>query len=117
MKTIKEADGTDTKFDGVRSPHTGEFVRVHPGEDRRRECLFLFDNEGVMHLVAKHMEKAVEEKTHPGFLLRAVLFHAQNKDGVNFLWPVPVPVPDDCIVFDAMKGWVVLTDEPESSVH
>lgn len=114
---IKGNDGKDIKFDGVRHPYMGEVVRVHPSKKRRKECLFAFDDHGKMYLVAKHMEKDVEDQMPPEILLRAVLFQAQNREGVTFLWPVPVPVPDNCPVYDAMKDWVVWVETPEQGVH
>jgi len=116
VKEVVEAeDGTSVMFEGMRRPHPGETVRVHPSKDRRKTVLLAIDDEGKYYLVADHMEEYVLKHSPPGRARRATLFQAASIDGVNFLWPVFLPISPQHPVFTAMQHWVKL--ESPSSLH
>ena len=105
------------KFDGVRRPYPDEAVHVHPSKKQRKTVLLAVDDEGRYHLVADHMEEYVLEHSPLGRVKRATLFRAVNVDGVEFLWPVFMPIGKNHPVFTAMQHWIAIGDEPSESLH
>jgi hypothetical protein len=91
----------------VRAPKSGELVRVNADPEKRTEATLLRDEDGTLYLVA---EAVVDDLSRRGIkderLERTMLFLACNGDGVNFLWPVRTPVPEDHPAYLAMKGWM-----------
>ena len=88
----------------VRSPHSGEWIRVNPEESSFREVL-LIQNKGITYLVDQQDElmKFAAEHAEP-----TTLFMAQNDKGETFLWPVRCPGAPfpHCLSGDARVGAV-----------
>jgi hypothetical protein len=87
-----------------RTPRVGEWVRVRPEPDYRKEVVLIRD-EGEYCLVVPHMVPKLE-KLAPGRIERSMLFLACNQEGVGFLWPVKLPVPEEHLAYRAMQEWV-----------
>ena len=92
----------------VRGPRDGEFVRVNPDPDQRREEVLAFDDKGTSYLVADNMVEKVMAVAPPGKVRRVMIFVAQNSEGEFFLWPVDSPVPSDHPVYAAMHDWIAI---------
>jgi hypothetical protein len=74
----------------VRKPKAQDFIRVHPGEDYRGDFAVIEIEEDrevyvVTPNVASDLQNEIKHKT---------LFTAINRQGVLFLWPVPIAAAD-----------------------
>lgn len=98
----------------VRKPDKTWWVRVHPGEDFRLQTAVLdLKEDRELYLIAPALRSDLV--TDSTFGVRA-LFTGMNRQGVLFLWPVPLPGPDGKILEwhrslleaaeMAMGGWV-----------
>ena len=90
-----------------RAPHHGEWFRVNPDSNYRKEVALTRDDDGKLYLIADHMIAQVK-RLAPDRIEHCIVFTAQNKDGKIFLWPVNVPVPDDHPAWQAMHKWICL---------
>ncbi len=75
----------------VRKPHRQEFIRVHANPTFRGDFAQIeLKEDRELYLVAgpELMVALVNEITHVS------IFTAINRQGVTFLWPVPLPRPD-----------------------
>lgn len=74
----------------VRKPKRQEFVRVHPEEDMYIETTVLdFDEEGETYLIDPKLRPVLADD------IKAVaIFTVINRQGVVFLWPIPLPDED-----------------------
>lgn len=74
----------------VRKPTRHEFVRVHPDEDHRLTTMVLeVKADKEVYLVAPEMRDDLSGEAVP-----VTLFHAINRQGVNFLWHCRLPGAD-----------------------
>jgi hypothetical protein len=87
-----------------RAPRAGEWVRVNPDPEYRRELPLLY-RDGDYYLVADHMVPELD-KVRPGAIQHHMVFLACNRDNEGFLWPVKLPVPEAHLAYRAMREWV-----------
>jgi hypothetical protein len=74
----------------ARKPHKQEFIRVHPGESYRGNFAIIeLKTDREIYLVTPTIAEAL-----PGEIVTVTLFTTINRQGVVFLWPVPLPSPD-----------------------
>jgi hypothetical protein len=74
----------------VRKPSRHDFFRVHP--DPAYQANFLMVNlkeEQEFYLVTQNLAKVLAGET-----VRKTIYTAINRQGVTFLWPVTLPMPD-----------------------
>ena len=96
----------------VRKPHKQEFIRVHASPEYRLEAALIdLKDDGEKYLVLPTIAREL-----PGECVLATIYTAITRQGVVFLWPVPLPAPDgrvlewhrsqaEAAVF-AMRRWV-----------
>src|SRR5271165_3853517 len=74
----------------VRKPNQQDFVRVHPSPDYRRNllCIDLKDDRETF-VVRPEIAPSLVGET-----VMKTVYTAINRQGVVFLWPVPIPPPD-----------------------
>ena len=94
-----------TKKMECRTPHAGEWIRVSPAPEYRREVTLVHSDTGVYCLLPEYLVSALDEK-RPGLVERSILFLACNRDDEFFLWPVKLPVPEAHFAYQAMHKWV-----------
>jgi hypothetical protein len=74
----------------VRKPHAQDFVRVHSGADFRMPFAFIeLKNDDREHYLVMGIATTV-----PNEIVMKMLYTAINRQGVVFLWPVPLPTAD-----------------------
>ena len=75
----------------VRKPHKQEYIRVHAGSEYRLDAalIVLKDDREKTYLVPPVIAREL-----PGEYVLATIFTAINRQGVVFLWPVPLPAAD-----------------------
>jgi hypothetical protein len=89
-----------------RTPHAGEWIRVHPGPEYRGEASLMRADDGTVLMLSDDMAQTLGRK-HPDYgIERHLIFLTCNSDDVNFLWPVKLPVPEEHIAYRAMGEWV-----------
>ena len=93
-----------------RPPRPGEWVRVHPYEQKE---IMLLHHEGKEYLVAENMVQHIREKYPDRFheLQPTMAFRTINTNNEHFLWLVPLPIPDDHPAWLAMEQWICLEEE------
>jgi len=81
----------------VRKPHKQDYFRVHPDAAFRDQFAFieLKNDDREHYVVMPGIAAAVSTET-----VNKTLYTAINRQGVIFLWPVPLPTPDDRRVND-----------------
>jgi hypothetical protein len=75
----------------ARRPNPQDFVRVHPDPEYR-------ENFAMIELRDDHEDYLLRPEILPeltGEVVYKTLFTAINRQGIVFLWPVKLPVPDD----------------------
>jgi hypothetical protein len=96
----------------VRKPHKQEFSRVHARSDYRLDAaLIVLKDDRETYLVPPVIAHEL-----PGECILATIFTAINRQGVVFLWPVPLPAADGRVMewhrsqaeaaSLAMRSWV-----------
>ena len=74
----------------VRKPSKQDFIRVHPGEDYRLDISLLeLKDDREIYAVMGNMVQELGDEAAPYTLYTAI-----NRQGVVFLWPVRLPMPD-----------------------
>lgn len=94
-----------------RPPRLGEWFQVHPYEQKE---IMILHRDGEEYLVAENVVELIREKHPEKFheLVPTMAFRAINRDNEEFLWLVPLPVPDDHPAWKAMEQWICLVEEP-----
>jgi len=72
----------------VRKPNKHDYIRVHPGEDYRANVPVIELQEDRETYVVSGRELLADLATEVKYV---TLFTAVNRQGVTFLWPVPLP--------------------------
>ena len=74
----------------VRKPNPQDYVRVHPSADYRLDVALLeLRDDRETYLVSPELAREL-----PGECVLATIYTAINRQGVTFLWPVRLPMPD-----------------------
>ena len=74
----------------VRKPNRQEFFRIHQDPGYRRPMAILdLKTEGEIYLVTPEVASAI-----PGEVKPVILTTCISRQGVVFLWPVPLPIED-----------------------
>jgi hypothetical protein len=74
----------------TRRPHHQDFIRVRPDPEFRANILTVdLKEDREVYLVRPEIAPELTGETSP-----KTIFTAINKQGVLFLWPVPIPPPD-----------------------
>jgi len=75
----------------VRKPNRQEFIRVHPDPEYRAELrAIVLKDDGDYYIVRPELHDALANE-----MVYVTLYTTMSRQGVLFLWPVRLQLPDD----------------------